>query len=239
MSLKVIAGEFGGRNLQSVKGVGTRPLLGQVREALFNILGDWVRDKEVWDLFAGTGASGLEALSRGARRVFFVEKSNQALKVLRANIESLGVEDRSVVIRGDAWRPTVMIPSEEAAPGDSLPDDSGDAPADGEAECVSTGRLGAELPADLIFLDPPYKAVTEDPSRAAYLAQQLLGRLAPGGMLCFHFLDGHLDRDDFDPSLTVEIRRWGKSAVALIEKPGTAGHDSTPEGLIEDTAYEG
>ena len=63
MSLKVIGGEFCGRNLQSVKGVGTRPLLGQVREALFNILGPWIEGKEVWDLFAGTGVSGIEALS--------------------------------------------------------------------------------------------------------------------------------------------------------------------------------
>ena len=49
MSLKIIGGEFGGRNLQSVKGLGTRPLLGQVREALFNILGSWIEGKEVWD----------------------------------------------------------------------------------------------------------------------------------------------------------------------------------------------
>ncbi|MHC4078870.1 MAG: RsmD family RNA methyltransferase, partial [Planctomycetota bacterium] len=81
MALKVISGQFRGRNLNSVKGLGTRPLLGQVREALFNILGDSVSGKEVWDLFAGTGATGIEALSRGARRVIFVEKSNQALKV--------------------------------------------------------------------------------------------------------------------------------------------------------------
>ena len=57
MSLRVIAGEYGGRVLRSVRGYGTRPLLGQVREALFNILGDWVAGKEVWDLFAGTGAT--------------------------------------------------------------------------------------------------------------------------------------------------------------------------------------
>jgi 16S rRNA G966 N2-methylase RsmD len=96
----------------------------------------------------------------------------------------------------------------------------------------------AEIPPDLIFLDPPYKAVTEDPTRAAYLAQRLLDRMAPGGVVCFHFLDGSLDRDDFDAGLKVEIRRWGKSAAALIEKPGVAD-DSEPEaGLVTDTAYE-
>ena len=211
MPLRVIGGEFGGRNLQSVKGAGTRPLLGQVREAIFNILGPWVEGREVWDLFAGTGASGIEALSRGAKRVLFLEKSNQALRVLRANLELFGPEHKSRchVIRTDAWRPEKLVP------------EGGD----------------EEVPPDLIFLDPPYAAVAEDPTRSAYLARELVGRAAPGGILCFHFLDGYLDRDDFDPAFKVEIRRWGRSAVALIEAP-RAESDSDLEGLIEDTAYE-
>jgi 16S rRNA (guanine966-N2)-methyltransferase len=211
MSLKVIGGEFRGRNLHSVKGLGTRPLLGQVREALFNILGDWIEGKEVWDLFAGTGASGIEALSRGARRVIFVEKSNQALRVLRENLELFGPEAkaRTHIVREDAWRPQPLL-------------------VEGQEE---------ETPPDLVFLDPPYKAVIEDPTRAAYLAQMLVTRLAPGGLLCFHFLDGQLDRDDFDPRGSVEIRRWGKSAVALIEAP-RAGGAASPPSLITDTAYE-
>ncbi|HLU40026.1 MAG TPA: RsmD family RNA methyltransferase, partial [Planctomycetota bacterium] len=86
MSLRVIGGEYRGRVLTTVRGFGTRPLLAQVREAVFNILGQDLTGQEVWDLFAGTGASGIEALSRGARRVAFVEKSNQALQVLRQNL---------------------------------------------------------------------------------------------------------------------------------------------------------
>ena len=111
MSLKIIGGEFGGRNLQSVKGLGTRPLLGQVREALFNILGSWIEGKEVWDLFAGTGSSGIEALSRGARRVLFVEKQNQALRVLRANLDLFDpeVKARTHVLRTDAWMPVPLL----------------------------------------------------------------------------------------------------------------------------------
>ena len=221
MSLNVIGGEFRGRNLQSVKGLGTRPLLGQVREALFNILGDWIEGKEVWDLFAGTGASGIEALSRGAGRVMFVEKSNQVLRTLRANLDLLGDEAKSHthVIRADAWNPPPFLLEGEET----------------------------ETPADLIFLDPPYKAVIEDPTRAVYFAQTLLSRMAPGGVICFHFLDGHLDRDDFDSNLNVEIRRWGKSAVAWIEQAksrppikdegeGEGDDESSPR--ITDTAYE-
>ena len=98
------------------------------------------------------------------------------------------------------------------------------------------GDETSETPPDLVFFDPPYKAVTEDPTRAAYLAQQLIPRMAPGGVLCFHFLDGNLDRDDFDSAQDVEIRRWGKSAIALIEAPSSAGDESS--GMIEDTAYE-
>ena len=90
MSLRIIGGEYGGRNLKTVRGMGTRPLLGQVREALFNILGEQVEGAFVWDLFAGTGASGMEALSRGAERVLFVEKNGKAIDILRGNLSSLG-----------------------------------------------------------------------------------------------------------------------------------------------------
>ena len=172
MTLKIIGGEHGGRSLRSVKGFMTRPLLGQVREALFNILGDRVVDAEVWDLFAGTGASGLEALSRGARRVIFLEKSNQALTALRENIATLGedVAARCHVLRTDAWDPPLLTPEGE----------------------------DSEVAPDLIFFDPPYAQVGEDPVKAAWRAQRLAERLAPDGLLCFHFQDGHLDVDDFD-----------------------------------------
>lgn len=190
MSLRVIAGEYRGRVLTTVRGFGTRPLLGQVREAVFNILGQNLDDQEVWDLFAGTGANGIEALSRGARRVLFLDKANQALNVLRRNLEALGAAatDRSHVIKADAWEPPVLTPAGEEV----------------------------EVPPDLIFLDPPYPMVAEDPVRAAYRAQRLAQRMAPGGTLCFHFPDGLLDVDDFDSSLDVELRAWGTTAFAFI-----------------------
>jgi 16S rRNA (guanine966-N2)-methyltransferase len=192
MSLKIIAGEYRGRVLRSVKGFMTRPLLGQVREALFNILGDRVVDAEVWDLFAGTGASGLEALSRGARRVVFVEKGRQPIETLHANLEMLGASasERAIVLRGDAWDP--MPPG---------PDGADEAPRP-----------------DVIFLDPPYPQVGEDPGRAAWRAQRLAERLAPGGVLCFHFQEGHLEADDFDGD--VELRRYGRTVIALLEAAG-------------------
>lgn len=202
MTLRVIAGEYGGRVLKSVRGIGTRPLLGQVREALFNILGPRVEDAVVWDLFAGTGASGIEALSRGARAVTFVEKSNQALAVLRENLRMLGAgaTDRSVVIKGDAWSPP-----------------TGEGEREGEEE--DEGEDEDEAVPDLIFLDPPYAKVSEDPVLCAYRASQLAQQLAPGGSLLFHFPDGLLDADDFDADLQVVLRRWGRTAVAFLAAP--------------------
>ena len=192
MSLRVIGGEHRGRILRSVRGMTTRPLLGQVREALFNILTGKVEGAECWDLFAGTGATGIEALSRGAARVSFVEKSPQALSVLRKNLEMLGpeVEARSRVLRADARDlPPLLLDGAEG-----------------------------EVAPDLIFLDPPYALVAEDPVRAAWRAHKLVERLAPGGVLCFHFQVGHLDRDDFDAGLDVDLREWGSSALALVRR---------------------
>jgi len=87
----VVAGRFGGRRLSAPPGRGTRPTSDRVREALFSILGP-LGDQRVLDLYAGSGALGIEALSRGAADVVFVERDQRAAAVLRANLETLGVE---------------------------------------------------------------------------------------------------------------------------------------------------
>jgi 16S rRNA (guanine966-N2)-methyltransferase len=87
--MRVIAGAFKGRPLKAPPGRGTRPTSDRVREALFSILGD-VSGMHVLDLFAGSGALGIEALSRGAREVVFVEASWRAAGVIRANLRALG-----------------------------------------------------------------------------------------------------------------------------------------------------
>ena len=102
MSPRVIAGRYGGRRLQAPAGAATRPTSDRVREALFSILGARVHDARVLDLFAGSGALGLEALSRGARHVTFVDSGPAALAALRANLAALGAE--ADVVRSDALR---------------------------------------------------------------------------------------------------------------------------------------
>jgi 16S rRNA (guanine966-N2)-methyltransferase len=100
--MRVIAGRLGGRRLKAPGGSSTRPTSDRVREALFGMLGD-VAEAVVLDLFAGTGALGIEALSRGARRAVFVERGRGALTVLEGNLEALGIGSPAAEVRrGDA-----------------------------------------------------------------------------------------------------------------------------------------
>ena len=100
--MRISAGEHRGRRLQSPKGQRTRPTSDLLRQAMFNVVETRVQGARVLDVFAGTGAVGLEALSRGAAAVTFVERDRQALASLRANLASLGVASRARVIAGDA-----------------------------------------------------------------------------------------------------------------------------------------
>lgn len=90
--MRVIAGRVKGHRLRAPRGMETRPTTDKVREALFSILGDVFLDRPVLDLFAGTGALGIEALSRGASSAVFVERRGVACQVIRANLEHTRLE---------------------------------------------------------------------------------------------------------------------------------------------------
>ncbi|MCA2970383.1 MAG: 16S rRNA (guanine(966)-N(2))-methyltransferase RsmD [Acidobacteriaceae bacterium] len=100
--MRVIAGEFRSRKLQSVEGTEVRPTPDRLRESLFNILQTRLAGMVFVDAYAGTGAVGLEALSRGARRVLFIERNKEAIRVLFENIQSLGVQGRTAIIKRKA-----------------------------------------------------------------------------------------------------------------------------------------
>jgi 16S rRNA (guanine966-N2)-methyltransferase len=130
--MRVVAGELRGRRIDGPEGDATRPTTDKVREAVFNALGSLgaVDGAVVVDLFAGSGALGIEALSRGAKRCTFVENDRRALGVVKGNIESLGLADSSRVVTLDIVR-----------------------------EVTSPGALRVrELLADatLVLVDPPY-----------------------------------------------------------------------------------
>ena len=97
--MRVVAGEFKGRRLRAPRGGATRPTADRVREALFSMLGD-VDGLRVLDLFAGSGALGIEALSRGAREAVFVDSDPRAVAAIRRNLEAVGAH--AAVFQGDA-----------------------------------------------------------------------------------------------------------------------------------------
>lgn len=112
--MRVVAGELRGRKIEAPPGNDTRPTTDKVREAVFNALGslDLIRDALVLDLYAGTGALGIEALSRGAAKCTFVERDRTALRFLRDNLDHLGLRDRTSVLSGNALVMAGSVPAD-------------------------------------------------------------------------------------------------------------------------------
>ena len=91
MQVRIVAGSRKGHRIEAPPGLTTRPTSDRTREAVFNIVAPWVEDADVLDLFAGSGAMGLEALSRGAARAVFVEADPQACRTIERNLDKLGL----------------------------------------------------------------------------------------------------------------------------------------------------
>lgn len=108
--LRVTAGDLGGRRLSAPRGI--RPTQGLVKEAIFNMLGGAVEGAAVLDLFAGSGALGIEALSRGAAEATFVDSDEAAVRVIRRNLQALGLVQRGRVVRSDVTRWLAANPDE-------------------------------------------------------------------------------------------------------------------------------
>ncbi|HSE95508.1 MAG TPA: 16S rRNA (guanine(966)-N(2))-methyltransferase RsmD, partial [Methylomirabilota bacterium] len=134
-----------GRRLATPRGLRTRPTPSLVREALFDIVGPAVAGMRILDLFAGSGAVGIEALSRGAARAVFVERDRDALRVLRTNLATLGAgRAQARVVAGDAVSVLASLSGEEGA-------------------------------FDLVFVDPPYEGTLATRVLAALPGSGLLG----------------------------------------------------------------
>lgn len=99
--MRIISGKFKSRRLLTLPGSATRPTLDQTKEAIFSSIGGRCQDFVVLDLFGGSGALALEAISRGARMAYIVDKSVQALKIIKTNVDSLKVEEQVKIIKGD------------------------------------------------------------------------------------------------------------------------------------------
>ena len=113
MSLRVIAGKAKGRKLKSVPGDSTRPITDRAKESLFNILAGDVIDSNWWDLFAGTGAVGIEALSRGAAFVRFTDLNRAPIETINFNVEHCGFKAQAEVRRADAFAYLAAAPDKK------------------------------------------------------------------------------------------------------------------------------
>jgi 16S rRNA (guanine966-N2)-methyltransferase len=132
--MRIIAGTFRSRVLDAPAGIATRPTSDRLRETLFNVLAPRIREAVFLDLYAGSGAVGIEALSRGAEHVIFAERAPAGLKVLRANLDRLALKAGFRIHSGSVASFLLKSSAESASPG---------------------------VPFDIVFLDPPYDAADE------------------------------------------------------------------------------
>ena len=146
--MRVIAGRLKGRRLDSPTWTGLRPSSDRLRETLFNVLGDRADGARVFDGFAGTGAVGIEALSRGAAHVTFAEKDPRATALVAANLARCGVKDGYTIEQGDV--------------------------------AAVLRRGAADVPFDVVLLDPPYDA---DAVAVAGVLEAAATRMGPAALL--------------------------------------------------------
>ena len=208
--MRIIAGEFRGRQLLAPDGDATRPITDRVKQSLFDILAPRLAGANVLDIFAGTGSMGLEALSRAAHCAWFFEADRSALQRLRRNIETLRLPpERAVVVAGDlfkwfaAWETRADDQGSDRSPSDPL-----------HTRVGGSGETALPL-ADVVFLDPPYRFLREQPEQLCTLAAQLVRRhLAPDGVIIFrHDVNDALTL----PELTVaDTRTYGGMTLEFL-----------------------
>lgn len=143
--MRIVAGSLKGRRLDGPSWDGLRPTSDSLRETLFNVLGPSVAGARVLDVYAGTGAVGIEALSRGAAQVTFIEKDPRAVALIERNVAHVGATASCAVVRDDFMKPRAR------------------------RGAVETARF------DLIFLDPPYDIVSIEDALAAAVARAVAG----------------------------------------------------------------
>lgn len=192
--MRIIGGLAAGRLLRTPEGLGVRPMPDKVKLAVFNSLGDRVVAARVLDLFAGTGALGIECLSRGARELISYERSEKHARFYRNNLTDSGLPSTSVSLRvQDVFT--------------------------GIPHLVREGR-----PFELIIADPPYGDKTKPGKRSESLAQQLLDVLDLPKLLAAsgRFVLGHTKRDQVSiPPHWREVKqlRHGDTLIRFLELP--------------------
>ncbi len=192
--MRVIAGIYRSRILKSLKGLALRPTSDRLRETLFNVLGAGTSDSRFLDIFAGTGAVGIEALSRGAVHATFIENHAPSAALIRKNLASLGVDYDATVICADAVKALETLAHQLAA---------------ARSEPVAHQY-------DYIFIDPPY-AATEDYARVMkYVASSNV--LAPNGIVIVEHRKTLNLAESFVALKRVRLLRQGDAALSFYRR---------------------
>ena len=189
--MRVIAGKYKSRALRSLKGQMLRPTSDRLRETLFNILGSALEGAAFVDLYAGTGAVGIEALSRGARQTIFVEQHAPAVVLIRRNLESLGINRGATVLAVDALRGLALLAARKKV---------------------------AEPGFDCIFLDPPYAAAEDYARVLEYLGSADL--LAPGAIVVAEHHRKFDLREEAGALRRFRVLRQGDAALSFYRRSG-------------------
>jgi 16S rRNA (guanine(966)-N(2))-methyltransferase RsmD len=172
VSVRIIAGSFRSRTLQAPAGLATRPTSDRLRETLFNVLAGRIVGAAFLDLYAGSGAVGIEALSRGAARVEFVERAPAALKILRGNLEKLGLRGGFRIHAAAVGAFLRRAAAASAKPVSGEKREGSEAAFQKGNEAAFRGRY------EVVFLDPPYDATEEYAAALGLLGGSAAGMLA-------------------------------------------------------------
>jgi 16S rRNA (guanine966-N2)-methyltransferase len=184
--MRIIAGSYRSRILKSLKGLALRPTSDRLRETLFNVLGESVAGSRFIDLFAGTGAIGIEALSRGATEVVFVENHPPAVALIRRNLESLHIRSGATVLATDALRGLEKLAS----------------------------RQKRETPGyDFAFLDPPYAAAKDYARVLEFFGSAKL--MGPGGVVVAEHLRSFELPEKIGTLRCYRVLRQGDAALSF------------------------
>jgi 16S rRNA (guanine966-N2)-methyltransferase len=220
--MRIIAGEWRGRAITAPPGRAVRPTSDRAREAWMSIVHPHLTGARVLDLFAGTGALGLEALSRGAAHADFVEESARVVRVLQQNISTLGAGARATVHRGDAMR-FVRRLARRTARGSALGGADAAAPPDGaDAAVTHAGADAATVPggyddAAARHATPPFDIAFADPPWRTGLAAAIATLWIASPFAAIFGIEHETAHDLPDDPRRRETRRYGDTAVTFYQ----------------------
>ena len=206
--MRIIAGSLRSRALQAPPGLATRPTSDRLRETLFNVLAPRIEGAAFLDLYAGSGAVGIEALSRGAATVTFVERAPAALKVLRANLTKLGLATGFRIHPGSVG--AFLRHAVNASPKPERDEKRERYETQERHEAVFNRERH-----EVVFLDPPYDAAPEYAATLGLLGGSSVGLLAPGALvIAEHRRKVHLE-DSYGSLKRTRLLEQGDAALSF------------------------